>query len=76
MSNLDFSNLKATLNNHQIYQAFLNVLEEKQAKLFTKLLNADNIEDVKFAQGAWFELERLKNLKEEVNGAEKNGRTI
>lgn len=73
MSKHDMSVLKSVFNNKQHVDAFVNVLSERQNVLVHRLLNAKTIEDVKQAQGAWFELETLKTLRDQIIGAEKNG---
>ena len=75
MSNQDYSNLKSSFNNKAVYTAFVNVLEKRQDAIVKYLLIAKDIGEVRKSQGAWYELERLKSLQEEINGAEKNGRT-
>jgi hypothetical protein len=73
MSKHDLSYLKAPFNTKHINQAFVNILSEKQENIVKKLLKANDLNDVKLAQGAWFELEKLKTLVDEINGAEQNG---
>jgi hypothetical protein len=73
MSKQDLSDLKVIFNSKKHVEAFVNILSEKQKVLVNKLLNANTLEDVKKAQGAWFELENLKSLREQIVGAEKNG---
>lgn len=73
MSKQDLSVLKSVFNNRQTIDAFKNVLSDKQAIIVTKLLSAKTIDEVKQYQGAWFELEKLKGIHEQIVGAEKNG---
>lgn len=66
--NLALSNLKGPFSNRTTIDSFIKVLEHKQSIITKLLIQAKNIEEVKYAQGQYNSLENLKSLAEEIKG--------
>lgn len=62
-------NLKALVNDKQLWDAFCEMLDEKISMAHRKLENAQDIEVVYRAQGEVATLRRLKYLRDELNGS-------
>jgi len=60
-------NLKPLVNQN-IYQDFLAYLDERINKLYVSMSFQDDIVEIRKLQGAIRELNRLKKLREIVNG--------
>jgi hypothetical protein len=60
--------LKAIVNDKEVYDAFLEVLDEYIALEHTRLVASDNVVELHRAQGAVNAYKKLKHLREKVNG--------
>jgi hypothetical protein len=57
------------LVNMPVYGDFLLFLEERLQELYVRMANQKDQEELRKAQGAIHEINRLKKLKEKVNGS-------
>jgi hypothetical protein len=60
--------LKTIVNDKEVYDAFLEVLDEYIALEHSRLVAADNVVELHRAQGAVNAYKKLKHLREKVNG--------
>lgn len=60
--------LKAIVNDKEVYDAFLELLDEYIAVEHSRLVAADNVVELHRAQGAVNAYKKLKHLREKVNG--------
>lgn len=60
-------NLKQLVNNHGLWEDFLEMIDSKIAAVHYELENADTMEKVFRAQGKIAALKRLKLLRDEEN---------
>ena len=61
-------NLKPFVNNKDLYDAFLEEIENRIGQARTKLENRSELEEVYRAQGEVKALKALLQLKESING--------